>query len=183
MSEKGEEQPAVQQEFVDKLTEQVALSLQTHPEWMQSLEHPVERTIDAASGENKVVVKGGEGEVASLVIPDGRKMNITGKYGPANEIFIYGTIADLNAARNTQEPSLEALTKVDIEKLNAPAPAESGAASGAGSAGGRRRTRRHNKKGDKKSRRQSKKGGKKHRKSAKTGSKKSKKSRRYSSRK
>jgi hypothetical protein len=49
--------------------------------------------------------------------------------------------------------------------------------------GGRRRTRRHNKKGDKKSRRQSKKGGKKHRKSAKKGSSKSKRSRRYSSRK
>ena len=49
--------------------------------------------------------------------------------------------------------------------------------------GGRRRTRRHHKKGDKKSRRQSKKGGKKHRKSAKKGSSKSKRSRRYSSRK
>lgn len=46
--------------------------------------------------------------------------------------------------------------------------------------GGRRRTRRRDKKGDKKSRRQSKKGGKKHRKSAKKGSSKSKKSRRYS---
>jgi hypothetical protein len=58
-----------------------------------------------------------------------------------------------------------------------------GSDSNPGGAGGRRRTRRHHKKGDKKSRRQSKKGGKKHRKSAKKGSSKSKRSRRYSSRK
>lgn len=122
---------------------------------------------DAAAGE-----KSGEklSEVATLVIPDGKKMNIEGNYGSDDDnTFKFVNIDELNAARAAQDPQLKALTKDDIEALNA--------------TGGRRRTRRRHKKGDKKSRRQSKKGGKKHRKSAKKGSSKSKKSRRYSSRK
>ena len=133
-------------------------------------------TKDAIETLNAAEVGGDEG--APLVIPEGQKMNIDGKYGPADDKFMYGTIAELNVAREKQEPKLEALTKDNIEQLNAtPAPAGD-------LGGGGRRTRRRNKKSGKKSgkksRRQSKKGGKKHR---NTGSKKSKKSRRYSSRK
>ena len=88
--------------------------------------------------------------------------NIDGEKG-VGEGFIYSNLDAINTARSESDPPKERLTELK--------------------SGGRRRTRRRNKKGGKKSRRQSKKGGKNHRKSAKTGSKKSKKSRRYSSRK
>lgn len=187
-----EQKPSsVSKEDMERIAREVGAIYSEHPSWMPQVNgvnntststavpgaEDSKAAVAKSAGEVENALSGGNtdentGEVASLVIPEGQKMNIDGKYGPADDKFMYGTIEELNAARKSQEPQQEPLTKDDIEKLNAT---------------GGRRTRRHNKKSGKKSgkksRRQSKKGGKKHRKSAKTGSKKSKKSRRYSSRK